>query len=175
MPTADRTRPSPARYDVSRPDALAAGPQEIVLDDSGKPIPTAVKVAAVDANRAAVAATPRGASAAVDTPARPVATPASAATTSVAATAPAVAPASGSSPLGFVGGVADSSKTLMSNLFNKVGVGGTPSPEIPVYEPAAPVPSDVPLPPKRSASADTPVRMANAAKSDDAKPAAATQ
>ena len=40
---------------------------------------------------------------------------------------------------------------------------------------AAPVPSDVPLPPKRSASADTPVRMANAAKSDDAKPAAATQ
>ena len=48
--------------DVSDPDALATGPQEIVLDDRAKPVSAAVKVAAADADKkraASVAAAPR--------------------------------------------------------------------------------------------------------------------
>ncbi len=153
--------------EVSRPDALAAGPQEIVLDDNGKPIPTVVKVAAADASKSAAATSARGVSAAAPgAPAKPDAAPVA---TTVAATTPA-APAAdaGASPLGFVSGVADGSKSLMTNLFTKVG-GGTPSPAIQVFEPQQPIPTDVPLPPKRAASLDSPIRMA------DVKPDAATQ
>ena len=37
--------------DTSDPDALAAGPQEIVLNDAARPVPAVVKVAAADAAR----------------------------------------------------------------------------------------------------------------------------
>ena len=37
--------------DVSDPDALASGPQEIVLNDRAKPMPAVVKVAAADADK----------------------------------------------------------------------------------------------------------------------------
>ncbi len=113
--------------DPSDPDALAAGPTEIPLDNSGKPIPTVVKVA----------------NAAATTPA-PAPTPASAAmvtTTMPAAAAP-------SSPFGFVGGVADNSQSMVKKLF---GMGGD-SPAIRVFEPEQPIPTDAPLPPKRNAA-----------------------
>ena len=132
------------KYFTSRPDALAMGPQEIELDDKGRPIPAVVKVAAADA-KASVKA---GQKAPVET-AAVVATP---------------APASS--------GIVDSSKALMSNLFSKVA-GGETSPAIQVYEPAEPIPSNVPLPPKRSASLETaPLRMASMVKPKDALDAA---
>ena len=139
------------RDDVSRPEALAVGAQEIVLGDDGKPAPAVVQVAAADkkpdsAFRVASASS----------------TPVQAAPGATAVPTPV---ASGGA-LGFVGGLSDSSKSLMSGLVARVA--GTPSePQLRVYEPSEPIPSDVPLPPKRSAALDKPMRMATA-KVDDA-------
>ena len=126
--------------DVSRPDALASGPTEIVLDNSGKPIPAVVKVASVDASVPALAA-------------RAPVTPAPAA---VAATA--TPASSGSSPLGFVGGVANGSQSLVKRWFGA----GDDAAAIRVFEPDQPIPTDVPLPPRRSASLDAPGPQASA-------------
>ena len=76
------------------------------------------------------------------------------------------------SPLAFVGGVADGGKSLVKNLF-KVGGDEPPAPVIQVFEPEQPIPTDVPLPPRRSASLDSPVRMAALPAAASAKPAAA--
>jgi hypothetical protein len=76
------------------------------------------------------------------------------------------------SPLAFVGGVADSGKSLVKNLF-KVGGDEPPPPAIQVFEPEEPIPTDVPLPPRRSASLDSPVRMAALPAAASAKPPAA--
>ena len=131
------------RDDASRPDALASGPTEIPLDNSGKPIPAVVKVA----------------NAAVQSSAAPARAPipAAAATTAASATttAPAAAPAS---PFGFVGGVADSGQSMVKKLFG----GGGDSPAIRVYEPEQPIPSDVPLPPRRDAALAAPGPQASA-------------
>jgi hypothetical protein len=68
--------------------------------------------------------------------------------------------------------VADGGKSLVKKLFK---VGGDEPPAIQVFEPAEPIPSDVPLPPRRSASLDSPVRMAALpAAGAPAKPAAPT-
>ena len=72
------------------------------------------------------------------------------------------------SPLGFVGGVADGGKSLVKKLFK---VGGDEPPAIRVFEPEQPIPSDVPLPPRRSASHDSPLRMAALPAAASAKPA----
>lgn len=125
------------KYDTSRPDALAASPREIELDDTGKPVPAVVTVAAADAR-----ASQRPVAPTATTPAVPAA-----ATAPVAAQAPA-------NP-----GLIDGGKSLVSNLFSKVT--GDTSPAIKVYEPAEPIPADAPLPPRRSASLDSPVRMAS--------------
>ena len=63
-------------------------------------------------------------------------------------------------------------ESLVKNLFK---VGGDTPPAIQVFEPQQPIPSDVPLPPRRAASLDSPVRMAAlpAAANANAKPAAA--
>ncbi|HLH48971.1 MAG TPA: hypothetical protein VKV96_06495, partial [Roseiarcus sp.] len=140
--------------DVSDPDALAAGPTEIELDEHGKPIPAVVKVAAADSARAAP-------------PARPAAeaSQAAKAPTSVASAQPAAAPApaaSSGSGLSAVFGAADGS--MVKKWF---GLGGHDSAanEVKVYEPAEPVPSDVPLPPRRNASvATTPKPQASLAR-----------
>jgi murein L,D-transpeptidase YafK len=66
--------------DASAPEALAAGPTEITLDNSGKPLPPAKVVVAA-------------------APAKPVVAPAP-----VAAPAPAATPAQSSSPFGFLNG-----------------------------------------------------------------------
>jgi murein L,D-transpeptidase YafK len=127
------------KEDASDPDALAEAPREIVLDNSGKPIPAVVQVAS------AAASHPVAAKATAHAPAPP------------ATTAVTVAATAGGSALGFVGGVADDSKSLVRNLFK---VGGDAPPAIQVFEPAEPIPSDVPLPPRRAASMERPVRMA---------------
>ena len=107
--------------DPSAPEALAAGPTVITLDNSGKPLPPVVKVAAV-------------------APAAPAAALLS------ATPAPPAANASGVSPFGFLdaGGV---------KSFFGLG-GGASSSQIKVYEPTQPIPTDAPLPPKRSAALD---------------------
>jgi murein L,D-transpeptidase YafK len=124
------------RFDVSRPDALAEGPREIALDNSGKPVPAVVQVAAASTRPAAQAT-------------------ASAAKPALVEAAVATAPA-GPAPLAFVGGVADGSKNLVTKWFKS---SDTP-PAIQVFEPAEPIPADVPLPPRRTAA--SPVRMAAA-------------
>ncbi|MGA2042222.1 MAG: L,D-transpeptidase family protein [Roseiarcus sp.] len=121
------------RGDVSRPDAVSAGPTEIVLDEkTGRPIPAIVKVAAV-AQAQRVSATPAN-------------------TTLVAQSAATNAPASTSpllSPLALVGGAADTSGSFVKKWLN---LDAEASDEVKVYEPAQPLPADVPLPPRRDAA-----------------------
>jgi murein L,D-transpeptidase YafK len=144
------------KVDASRPDALVEGPREIVLDNSGKPIPAVVKVANAAAEpHALVAHIPT-----VDAAKAPTNV------TLVSATAEGSTP----SPLGFVGGVADGGKSLVKNLFK---VGADEPPAIQVFEPEQPIPTDVPLPPRRSAALDSPVRMAALPAAASAKPATA--
>ncbi len=114
--------------DPSAPEALAAGPTVITLDNSGKPLPPVVKVAT-----------------AADAPA-PAATPAA------GERAPAAAPADRRQcarrfavRLPHAGGV---------KSFFGLGGGGAPPPQVKVFEPAQPIPTDAPLPPKRNAALD---------------------
>ncbi len=122
------------RDDSSRPEALVNGPTEIALDNNGKPLPAVVKVADANATVSASGHAP--------------APPAVAATMTKTSQA-----SSASSPLGFVGGV--------RKWFG--GGGGDNSAEaIRVFEPEQPIPTDVPLPPRRSASLDAPGPQASA-------------
>ena len=66
--------------------------------------------------------------------------------------------------------VADGGKSLVKNLFK---VGGDEPPAIQVFEPEQPIPTDVPLPPRRSVSHDSPLRMAALPAAASAKPAPA--
>ncbi len=127
--------------DVSDPDALASGPTEIPLDNSGKPVPAVIKVASADARPSAAA------------PARapgPAPAPTAAATTSAPASPPA-------SPFAFVGGVADGGQSMVKKWF-----GGGDSPAIRVFEPEQPIPTDAPLPPRRDAALGAPGPQASA-------------
>ena len=135
--------------DVSRPEALAAAPQEIVLDSGGK-IPAVMKVANA-------AATPKAAKPAASATADSATAPAAPAAESTAV-------ASAASP-----SLADSGKNLMKGWFKPAA--DTP-PAVQVYEPVEPVPSDVPLPPRRAAFADASVRMAELPGAAAAKPPA---
>jgi murein L,D-transpeptidase YafK len=121
--------------DVSRPEALAAAPQEILLENSGKSMPAVMKVA----------------NAASEPKAAKAAEPAADSTIVAASAAPAAATPAPS--------LVDGGKNLMKSWF-KAGV-DTP-PAVQVFEPEQPIPSDVPLPPRRSAAADPQVRMAAA-------------
>jgi murein L,D-transpeptidase YafK len=142
------------RDDVSRPEALAVGPREIVLGEDGKPLPAVVQVAAAAQPKPSLAFRTAGAS---STPVK------------IASDTSTAAPAANSGALGFVGGLTDSSKSLMSGLISRV----SGEPQLRVYEPAEPVPSDVPLPPKRAASLDKPMRMATAKVDERTDPAQA--
>ncbi len=114
--------------DPSAPEALAAGPTVITLDDSGKPLPPVVKVAAAAAAPA------------------PAAAPASANAPPAAAPAQTAANATGASPFGFLNG---------GGVKSFFGLGGNEvQPQVKVFEPAQPIPTDAPLPPKRSAALD---------------------
>jgi len=123
---------------LSNPGAVEKPPQEIVIGPDGKP----AKVSPVV--QVAAAAAPKPADAAFVT--------ASASSTPVA---PAPAPNSG---FNLVGGLGDSSKNLMAGLVGSV----SGAPQIKVYEPAQPIPTDVPLPPKRTAEVDKAFKTAKA-------------
>jgi murein L,D-transpeptidase YafK len=118
--------------DVSDPDALVSGPQEIVLNDRAKPMAAVVKVAAADADKKRpvnVAAAPVEASGAQDAP-----------TTVAAASAPA------SKSGGMLGGVAGGAKNVQKWLH----LGGQ-DPAPPPLAAAANDPDQQasPLPPRR--------------------------
>jgi hypothetical protein len=109
----------------------------ITLDNSGKPLPAVVKAAAV-----AAAPAPAAAPAAANAP--PAAAPAQTATN-----------APGASPFGFLDG---------SGVKSFFGLGGRPdAPQIKVFEPPQPIPTDAPLPPKRNAALDARGPQASAA------------
>jgi murein L,D-transpeptidase YafK len=131
------------QFEVSRPDALAEGPREILVDSKGKPLPAVVEVASADAK--ATKGARKGAKTAP-------------------ATAVAATPASSSD-----GGLLDGGKRLMSSLFKPKDT----SPAVQVFEPESPIPADAPLPPRRAASHNTPLREASlhddAQKRNDAK------
>jgi murein L,D-transpeptidase YafK len=129
---------------LSHPEAVENPPKEIVLGENGKPlkIPPVVQVAS------SPTPTPTGSTFQV----------ASASSTAVGPAA-AAAPSTGFNPLG---GITNSSKSLMSGLISSV----SGAPQIQIYEPTEPVPADVPLPPKRSADLDKQLKMATA-KVDD--------
>jgi hypothetical protein len=121
--------------DPSAPEALAAGPTVITLDNSGKPLPPVVKVAAAGA-------------------------PAPAAAPAAASVPPAAGPAqaAGASPFGFLNG---------AKPFFGLGGSDSQQAQLKVFEPAQPIPTDAPLPPKRNAAleahgpqamADSPLR-----------------
>ena len=128
------------KFDTSRPDALASAPREIQLDETGKPLPAVVAVAAADASSNQRAVTPRASAPAGLGP---------------ASAAPGQSPAPAA-------GLLDGGKSLMTGLFSKVT--GDTTPAIKVFEPAEPIPAVAPLPPRRSAAAEAPVRMASVVK-----------
>jgi murein L,D-transpeptidase YafK len=131
--------------DVSRPDAIASAPTEIVLDEkTGKPLP-AVVVATAASQTQRMAAIP----ASVSAPSQ-----------DMVAQAPAAAqqaPAGNSplSPLAVVGGATDTSQTFVKKWLNFGAAEPDTAAVVKVYEPEQPVPSDVPLPPRRNAAADS--------------------
>ena len=117
--------------DSSDPDALASGPQEIVLGQPAKAVPAAVRMAS------AAAAKRRGA----DAPASVQQTEAGSGPASVAlASAP--ADPSGGGILGGWGGSAQ-------NIKKWLHLGGQ---AVTAFVPEQPIPSDVPLPPRRADS-----------------------
>ena len=119
--------------DVSDPEALASGPQEIVLGDRAKPVPAAVKIAVADADKkriATVASAPVEASAA-----QPASTTIAAASTQ-------------SQPAGMLGGVTGGAKNVQKWL-HLGGQDPAPPPAVAsVNDPDQQVPSS-PLPPRR--------------------------
>ncbi|WP_158816199.1 murein L,D-transpeptidase family protein [Methylocapsa sp. S129] len=130
--------------DVSRPDAITASPTEVVLDDkTGQPVPTVVKVA--EATQAQhVGAAPVVASA----PAQTMVAQAPASSDATPAGSPL-------SPVGLVGGATDASQSFVKKWLSFGGDAADASSAVKVYEPAQPVPSDVPLPPRRNAANDS--------------------
>jgi murein L,D-transpeptidase YafK len=123
--------------DESDPDALATGPKEIVLNDQPMPAPAAVKIiAAADAAKLhATNAAPASASAEAPD-AQPV----------PATVALASAPAGQSG--GILGGLSGSAQNVKKWL-HLGGQEPPPPPPVEAYVPDQPIPSDVPLPPRR--------------------------
>jgi murein L,D-transpeptidase YafK len=119
--------------DPSAPEALAAGPTVITLDNSGKPLPPVLKVAA--------------AAPASDLTPTATTVPPTAAPTPTAALTQTAANATGASQFGFLnsGGV---------KSFFGLGASEAQPPQIKVFEPEQPIPTDAPLPPKRNAALD---------------------
>jgi murein L,D-transpeptidase YafK len=151
--------------DASDPDALEAGPRIIPLDENGKPIaPAAPAAPAAPVAPAASAPSYSVASAASSrTAAEPSYSVASASSHTTPAPSASPKPTATPAPspygsIGFVGGLADGGKDMMASLIAKVT--GNEAPAVPTYEPAEPIPTDVPLPPKRAVSTDAQLRLA---------------
>jgi len=129
------------KIEASRPEALVAGPKEIALDGGGKPLPAAVQMASGDYRVASAN------SRAAPPPLQPART--------------ADAPSSAATPaFGLFGDVAGSDKNMMASLIDKVT--GKPTQTLAIYEPAEPIPSDAPLPPRRNVARATDLRLSSA-------------
>jgi murein L,D-transpeptidase YafK len=167
--------------EVSRPDALAAGPTEIALDDGVKAKSVAVQIAAAKANAKVLLAkgnyvTVPGATAVAST------TPANT-TGSIKAPAAPVTRVAQAEPAAFTAAPSAYAKTEpkaeQPNFFSKwlkVGEAAKPEAEasaaVPVSEPATPRPAAVPLPPRRAVSIGSarPATAQSASKPEAAKP-----
>ncbi len=137
--------------DTSDPEALAGGPQEIVLNEPAKAASAVVDVAASDAAKARAAAPD-----AVKRPAAPSVETASASPAPEAvASAPAPAPpqpfAVATSAAGGVVGVFGASTTNVKKWLHVGGQDEPAKPEATALVPDQAIPSDVPLPPRRNA------------------------
>ncbi len=119
--------------DESDPDALASGPQEIVLNDEAKPVRAAVKVAGADAAKQLAA------SAALASIQASAAEPAAA---TVALASPPAQPSGG-----VLGGLSGGAQNVKKWLH--LGGQEPAPPPVEAYVPDQPIPSDVPLPPRR--------------------------
>jgi murein L,D-transpeptidase YafK len=128
--------------DTSDPDALTAPPQEVVLEDRARPVPAAVKIASADAakERAAAAHSPPVESAAA-APLEPAAPPQPESVVLASTTA-----SSGA------GGVWGASTQNVKKWLRLDGGAEPPQPAVTAYVPDQPVPTDVPLPPRRDAA-----------------------
>ncbi len=129
--------------DTSDPDALIGGPREIVLNDAPRPAPAVVKVAAADAAKQRATA---GASRTA---------PIETASTALAGSAeqPRPQPVALASTAG--GGMAGMWGASTQNVKNWLHLGGQDQPaqpEVAAYIPDQPIPTDVPLPPRRDVS-----------------------
>jgi murein L,D-transpeptidase YafK len=154
--------------DESDPDALATGPQEIVLNDP-KPAPAAVRIAAADAakRRAANAAPPPVEAQAAE----PTAPAAPAAPAAVALATPPSQPSGG-----MLGGLSGGAQNVKKWLH--LGGEQPAPPPAGASAPDQPASSDAPLPPRRDETAsqgEKPVRLASlhAPPTPPARPAAA--
>ena len=126
--------------DTSDPGALAGGPQEIVLNDAARPAPAVVKVASADAARQRAAAT--GEPAHAPAPA-PVQAAAGAQSQTIA-----LAAMTATEPSSIWG-------ASTQNVKKWLHLGGPDEPAQPTvtaYVPDQPIPTDVPLPPRRDAA-----------------------
>jgi murein L,D-transpeptidase YafK len=131
------------KSDVSRPDALTASPIEVALDEkTGKPIPPVVKVAEASQAQRVVATSP--AVAAAPAPQSTLVAQAPASSGTAAADSPAA-------PAGLVGGASEAGQSFVKKWLN-FGSDADTSNVVKVFEPTQPVPSDVPVPPRRNAS-----------------------
>jgi murein L,D-transpeptidase YafK len=136
--------------DESDPDALATGPKEIVLNDQPMPVPAAVKIAAADAAKLHVASAAPASAPAEAPDAQPVP-----ATVALA-----------SAPAGQSGGILGGLSGGAQNVKKWLHLGGKEPapPPVQTYIPDQPIPSDVPLPPRRDESlseGDSSVRLAS--------------
>jgi murein L,D-transpeptidase YafK len=113
------------KVETSRPDALAAGPREILMGANGKPLPAAVEVAAADTKPKPGR---KGAKA-------PVAAPAPVVDTQMVAAAPATPD------------VLDSGKAMLNNLFKTAALDSSATVKVTDSD-AAPT-TDAPTPPHR--------------------------
>ncbi len=120
--------------DTSDPESLAGGPQEIALSDAARPAPAVVKVAGADAAR-------QRAATAVAQAAPPAPAPVEEAKPQVVAVASATAP---EQP-----GIWGSSTQNMKKWLHLGGQDQAAQPTFTAYVPDQPIPSDVPLPPRR--------------------------
>ena len=163
--------------DTSDPDALAGSPQEIALEEPSRTAPAVVNVAASDAAKASASEKEpaKAPKAALPVGRRPAPLDALA-----AAPAPAAIPpqpiAVATTAVGGVAGVWGASTSNVKKWLHVGGDGEAAKPEAPdpaatAYVPDQAIPSDVPLPPRRSAADAKAKRVAQKAPAPPAKAA----
>jgi murein L,D-transpeptidase YafK len=141
--------------DTSDPEALAGSPQEIALEEPARAAPAVVNVAASDAAKAR-AADKETAKKTTPPAAAPVETASASLSTEAAADAPALTAvpsqtiAVAATAAGGVAGVWGASTSNVKKWLHVGGEGEPAKPEATAFVPDQAIPSEVPLPPRRS-------------------------